>query len=864
MHTFFAATMFGFMYGAPWYAALPLIAVAALALAYLEAPLALWTVFGALVVAGLVSWPWLLAFLGVMAIFNLRPLRTALVSVPVMKVMKALKFLPVISDTERTALTAGTVWIDGDLFSGKPDWAKLVTQPYPDLTAEERAFLDGPCEEVCRMVDDWKVFQERDLPEPVWAFLKKEGFFGLIIPKEFGGKGFSASMNSAVVQKLSSRSGPLGITVMVPNSLGPAELLAHYGTDEQKQHYLPRLARGEEMPCFALTEPGAGSDAGAMSANGVVFEGEDGVLYVRLNWTKRYITLAAISTVLGLAFKLRDPDNHLGKGEDVGITCALIPSNTPGVELGRRHDPLGVPFYNCPTVGHDVVVKLDEVVIGGRAGIGVGWRMLMESLAAGRGISLPASSTAQAKMCARAVGAYAATRKQFGIAIGKFEGIQEALARVGINAYTLEAARRTTCGGLDAGAKPAVVTAIAKYNFTELARQSLTDAMDILGGKAISMGPRNPLAHAYMATPISITVEGANILTRTLIVFGQGAIRCHPFAWKEVQAVEANDGSAFDAAFFGHVGHVVRNLARSIVLSLSRGHLASSPVSGPAAQYYKKLSWASASFAITADMAMALLGGDLKRKESLTGRFADVFSWLYLGNAILRRFEAEGRQKEDIPFLHGSMQRCLAEIQKGFDGIYRNFDHKLAGVLLRGPVAFWSHLNPIGAGMTDKIAAKVADALQRPGAQRERLTPGIYIPTATDEALGQLEHALELCTVADAIERRLRDAVKKKRLTRKAQPALLQDAVQLGVITADERELLGRAEVARAAVVAVDDFTLESYLQRGLEPTEPMGKVSSKGTSTGASEAPGSSGAPGAAAEAAPPAVSPTSERAAG
>ena len=721
-----AFALFGFLHVAPWYALVPAVLLTALLLAFFEAPLALWTIAGAVLIAGLLSWPWLLGFLGVMAIFHVKALRRSLVSVPVMKTMKALKFLPVISETERTALTAGTVWIDGELFSGKPDWNRLVHEPYPDLTAEEREFLDGPCEEVCRMVDDWTVFQDRDLPEHVWEYLKKNGFFGLIIPKEYGGKGFTASMNSAVVSKLSSRSGPLGITVMVPNSLGPAELLAHYGTDEQKQHYLPRLADGREMPCFALTESGAGSDAGAMSSDGVIFEGDDGKLYVRLNWNKRYITLAAISTVVGLAFKLRDPENHLGQGEHLGITCALIPSNTPGIELGQRHDPLGVPFYNCPTTGTDVVAELDEVIIGGREGIGNGWRMLMESLAAGRGISLPASSTAQAKMCARVVGAYAAVRKQFGMPIGKFEGIQEAMARIGGNAYTLEAARRMTLGGLDAGAKPAVVTAIAKYNFTEMARASLQDAMDILGGKAISMGPRNPLAHAYMATPVSITVEGANILTRTLIVFGQGAIRCHPFAWDEVQAVEKNDGAAFDRAFFGHVGHVVRNASRAMLLSLTRGWMGASPVTGAAARYYRKLSWASASFAITADMAMALLGGDLKRKESLTGRFADVFSWLYLGNAVLRRFEAEGRPKEDLPFLHWSMQRCLAEIQIGFDGIYRNFDHKLAGWLIKGPIAFWSRFNTIGTGPSDKIGARVARALQKPGAQRDRLTNDMY------------------------------------------------------------------------------------------------------------------------------------------
>ncbi|MEL6904607.1 MAG: acyl-CoA dehydrogenase [Planctomycetota bacterium] len=812
----------GFLLALPWPWLVFALLGGALALGFLAAPLLAWTVFGAVLSLGLFGWKTLLVFAAVMAVFNVPALRRALVSGPVMKIMKALKFLPVISETERTALTAGTVWIDGELFSGKPDWNKLIHEPYPDLTDEERAFIDGPCEEVCRMTDDWQVHQERDLPEKVWQYLKNEGFFGLIIPKEYGGKGFSASMNSAVVSKLSSRSGPLGITVMVPNSLGPAELLTHYGTDEQKEHYLPRLARGEDMPCFALTEPGAGSDAGAMSANGVVFE-RDGDLWVRLNWKKRYITLAAISTLVGLAFRLRDPENHLGKGEDVGITCALIPSDTDGVVLGQRHDPLGVPFYNCPTEGHDVEVKLDDVVIGGRAGIGDGWKMLMECLAAGRGISLPASGTATAKMMMRVSGAYSAVRKQFGLPIGKFEGIEEALARIAGKTYVLEAARRTTCGGLDEGAKPAVVTAMAKYQFTELARETLNDTMDVLGGKAISMGPRNPVAHAYMATPISITVEGANILTRTLIIFGQGAIRCHPYAWKEVQAVEANDVPAFDAAFFGHIGHVVRNMSRSVVLSLTRGLAGETPVSGPAAQYYRKLSWASASFATMADLAMATLGGDLKRKEALTGRFADVFSWLYLGNATLRRFEAEGRPAEDLPFLHYSMQMCLANIQNGFDGIFRNFDVPVLGWFFRGPIATWSRLNSLGSGPRDETMHLVAQAMQRPGAQRDRMTTGMYVPTATDETVGQLEHALTVCTEADAVQRRIRDAVKKKKLQKKAPHVLVQDALKLGIVTPAEAELMERAEEARAAVVAVDSFTLDGYASRSSEPTVPMG-----------------------------------------
>ncbi|MGK0482773.1 MAG: acyl-CoA dehydrogenase [Planctomycetota bacterium] len=814
--------LLGFLHAVAWPWLILATLVGALTLGYVSAPILAWTAFGGVLALGLFSWPWVLAYAVIMAVFNLPKVRRLLVSAPVMKTMKALMFLPVISETERTALTAGTVWIDGELFSGKPDWNRTLSEPYPDLTEEERAFIDGPCEVVCRMTDDWKVFQDRDLPENVWQYLKDEGFFGLIIPKEYGGKGFSASMNSAVVQKLSSRSGPLGITVMVPNSLGPAELLTHYGTPTQKDHYLPRLANGTDIPCFALTEPNAGSDAGGMSASGEVFE-RDGEFWVRLNWDKRYITLAAVSTVLGLAFRLRDPENHLGKGEDCGITCALIPSKTEGIVLGKRHDPLGVPFFNCPTEGHAVEVKLDEVIIGGRAGIGQGWRMLMECLAAGRGISLPASAAASAKMMARIGGAYSAVRKQFGLPIGKFEGIEEALARVGGKAYILEAARRTTCGGLDGGAKPAVVTAIAKYSFTELARECVTDTMDILGGKAISMGPRNPIAHAYMATPISITVEGANILTRTLIIFGQGAIRCHPYAWDEVMAVEKNDSGAFDKAFFGHIGHVVRNMSRSVVLSATRGMFATAPVTGPAAGYYRKLSWASASFATMADMAMAMLGGDLKRREALTGRFADVFSNLYLANAVLRRFEAEGRKKEDVPYMHYAMQHCLAEIQRGFDGIFRNFNVPIFGWFFRYPIGFWSRMNSMGTGPGDKTMQQVAQAMQKPGEQRDRMTAGMYIPTALDETVGQMEHALTLCTEADSIQKRIKEAVKKKQLQKKA-PALLQaDALRLGIITSADADLIARAEEARHAVVAVDSFTLDEYDKRGLEPTVPMG-----------------------------------------
>lgn len=785
----------------------------ALGLGYKGAPLALWTIFAGVLLFGLGAplWLWLLC-LAPAVVFNVRPLRARLVSARILRLLVKLKFLPVISKTEREALEAGTVWADGELFSGSPDFTRLANEPYPGLTPEEQAFLDGPTEEVCRMTDDWDVAKRRDLPPEVWQYLKDNGFLGMIVPKEYGGLGFSASANSAVVAKLSSRSTTLAITVMVPNSLGPAELLAHYGTEEQKAHYLPRLASGEEMPAFALTEPGAGSDAGSMTSRGEVFKGPDGELYLRLDWNKRYITLASISTVLGLAFKLHDPENLLGQGEHLGITCALIPTDTPGVETGRRHDPLGVPFYNCPTTGERVVVPIDAI-IGGPEGAGKGWLMLMECLSAGRGISLPALSTAGVKMAARIAGAYASVRKQFGLSIGKFEGIEEPLARIGGNAYILEAARRYTCGALDGGAKPAVVTAMMKYTFTEACRDSVTDAMDILGGAGISLGPRNMLGRLYQSLPIGITVEGANILTRTLMVFGQGAIRCHPYAYKEMQAAAANDVTAFDAAFWAHVGHVARNGSRSVLLSLTRGRLAKSPVSGPAAPYYRKLAWSSASFALLADFAMAFLGGDLKRKETITGRFSDIFSWMYLGTAVLRRFEAEGRREADLPFFHWSMQHALGRIQAGFDGLFGNFDVPVLGALLRGPVALWSRLNPISTGPSDALGHRVAAALQVPGETRDALTSGIHIPTDEQEALGRLERAFRLCYDAEAVATKIKAAVRAKTLPKKRPAELIDEALKANVITALEAELVTKAEAAREDAIQVDAFTLEEYMR---------------------------------------------------
>lgn len=804
--------------GTPSWAAAAGVFLVLFVLGFTGAPLWAWALAGLVALVGFGAPLWAVgAFAVLAAVFLVRPIRRTL-SGAVMKAMEALDFLPVISETEQEAIDAGSVWVEGELFSGKPDAKRLVEQPYAGLAEEEQAFLDGPVEELCQMVDDWEVWQRRDLPPQVWQKLKDDRFFGLIVPKAYGGHGFSPSLNSAVVHKAASVSSTLGITVMVPNSLGPAELLSHFGTDAQKDHWLPKLATGEAIPSFALTEPGAGSDAGAISSHGVVFRGDDGELYLRLNWRKRYITLAAISDVLGLAFKLEDPDELLGKGQKLGITCALVPTDTEGVVLGQRHDPLGVPFWNCPTEGHDVVVKLEDAVIGGTAGAGRGWRMLMQSLAAGRGISLPASATAGVKQAGRVASAHALIRKQFGLSIGKFEGIEEPLARIGGWAYTMEAARRYTNGGLDQGAAPAVVTAMMKYNTTELFRKAVNDAMDILGGNAISRGPRNPLASAYIGLPVSITVEGANILTRTLMIFGQGAIRCHPYALREMQALMAGDVKAFDAAFWPHIGHVVRNTFRALGLSLTRGRLAGSPVGGVAAPYWRKLAWSSATFAVLADIAMGTLGGDLKRKEKLTGRFADVFSWMYLGTAVLRRFEAEGRRPEDVPFLHWSMQYAFAQIQDAFDGLFANLRVPGATWLFRGPIVAWSRFNRISALPSDAVGHKVAAAIQVPGEQRDRVFGGVFTTLDPDHTLGRFESAMRLAYEAEGVYGKVKDAIKRRELPRAHPAALLPQSVEAGVLTEAEADLLRRAEAARTDAIQVDAFTTEAYFESAVDP----------------------------------------------
>jgi len=708
--------------------------------------------------------------------------------------------LPLLSATEREALEAGDVWWEGKLFSGNPDWRELLAFAPARLSAEEQAFLAGPVEELCGMLDDWRINAEwRDLPKEVWAFLERHKFFGMIIPREYGGLGFSAFAHSEVVKRISTRSVAAAVTVMVPNSLGPGELLLRFGTEEQKRHYLPRLAEGREIPCFALTSEEAGSDASAMVDRGVVCYGEhDGrrVLGMRLTWSKRYITLAPVATLLGLAFKLFDPERLLGGQEALGITLALVPTRTPGVRIGRRHRPAMQAFQNGPTSGKDVFVPLDAV-IGGRAMVGAGWRMLMAALAAGRGISLPSLATASACLAARSTGAYARIREQFHVPVGKFEGVQERLGRIAGIAYELEAARRLTCAGLDQGHHPAVVSAIVKAHATYRMRTTVNDAMDIHGGKAIIDGPRNYLGNVYRAVPIGITVEGANDLTRNLIIFGQGAIRCHPYLLEELRALEDGDterGRArFDRAVVGHLRHFFASLGRALLRSWSGGLLAPSPAAGPMTCYFRRLGRYAAALAFTAEIAIATLGGTLKRKESLSARLGDVLSELYLLSAVLKRHADEGAPPEDRPLVEWCCETGFCRIETALDGFIRNFPVRPLAWLLRTVTLPWGVRRK---GPADQTTHRCAERLMEPGAVRDRLTPGVYVGPR-HEGLGHVEHAFALVHQVAPLRRKVRDAGHGNDW-----PA----AVVAGVLAPDEAARLAAADEAVRAAVAVDDF----------------------------------------------------------
>ena len=734
---------------------------------------------------------------------NLGFIRKALLTKPILTTFR--KIMPEMSQTEKDAIDAGTVWWDGEIFRGAPNWKKLHNIAAPRLSVEEQAFLDGPCEEVCAMFNDWQATHEdADMPEEVWKFLREHKFFAMIIKKEYGGLEFSAYAQSRVLQKLSGVSTVLSSTVGVPNSLGPGELLQHYGTQEQKDHYLPRLATGEEIPCFALTSPEAGSDAGAIPDTGIVCKGEfngEEIIGIKLNFNKRYITLAPIATVVGLAFKMYDPEGLIGDQKELGITAALLPRDTPGMEIGRRHFPLNVPFHNGPIRGTDVFIPLDYI-IGGQTMAGKGWRMLVECLSVGRAITLPSTSAGGAKTLALVTGAYSRIRRQFKLPIGKMEGVEEALARIGGNAYLMDSVTKMSTTGIDLGEKPSVISAIVKYHMTEKVRTSLNDSMDIHGGKGICLGPNNYLGRGYQGTPVAITVEGANILTRNMMIYGQGAIRCHPFVLEEMEAAHLSDKQEslrrFDKAVFGHIGFVASNFVRSLSYGLGGSVFTSTPVNDSTAVYYKQMTRFSSNLALMSDVAMGVLGGSLKRKERVSARLGDMLSYLYLGSAVLKRFEDEGRQAEDLPFVHWAMQDSLYKLQESQIALLENFGG--VGRLLR---AVMYPFGRIVKAPSDKLDHQVARLLMTPNAARERLGAGQFLaPTGLH---GQVEQVLRDIIAVEPLYDRICKAA-NQRFSFTQLDALAQRGLELGVINADEAALLERAEQGRLQVINVDDF----------------------------------------------------------
>ena len=754
-----------------------------------------------------------LSLVSLALLFSVRPLRRALISRRVFGTYK--RILPQMSDTEREALEAGTVWWDGELFRGNPDWNKLLAYPVPKLSAEEQAFMDHEVDRACSLVDDWQVTSELyDLPPEAWQYIKDKGFLGLIIPKRYGGLEFSAYAHSQIVTKLSTRCSALSVSVMVPNSLGPAELLLHYGTEAQKNHYLPRLAKGLEIPAFALTSPWAGSDAGSIPDVGIVcrglWQGKE-VLGMRVTWDKRYITLGPVCTILGLAFHMYDPDGLLGSRKHIGITCALVPRDTPGADIGRRHLPLNAMFMNGPTRGKDVFMPLDYV-IGGPAMVGQGWRMLMESLAAGRSISLPSSNTGMAQLTARTVGGYARVRSQFKMAIGRFEGVEEPLTRIGAYTYMMDAVRKMTAGAIDLGEKPSVVSAIAKYHVTELARKVVNDGMDIVGGKGICLGPSNFIGRAYQQLPIGITVEGANILTRSMILFGQGAIRCHPYVLKEMRSAYHPDAEQglrdFDEAFFGHAAYTIKHGFGALAKGFTGSHFVAVPenVAPETRRYYQQLTRFSSAFAFLADISMLTLGGELKRREKLSARLGDILSMLYLCSATLKRYESEGRQQADAPLLHWAMWDTMYQAQMAFDGVIANFPVRWIGRMLYRIVFPLGHPYDVPS---DRIGHQVAKLLIEPSASRDRLTAETYLPKVATEAVGAVELALLATIEAEPIEARIRAAEKSGVLADNPEANvrdLAHAAFAAGIVTAAEYAVLKRRNELRDIVIRVDDF----------------------------------------------------------
>ncbi|WP_373930006.1 acyl-CoA dehydrogenase FadE [Vibrio cyclitrophicus] len=771
-----------------------------------------------------------LCYLLAVAIFAVPTIRQTLVSQKALSLFK--KVLPAMSQTEKEALEAGTVWWEAELFKGKPEWKKLQNIADPKLSEAEQAFLDGPVNDVCEMVNDYQVTHElADLPSEVWQYLKDHKFFAMIIKKKYGGLEFSAYAQSLVLQKLTGVSSVLSSTVGVPNSLGPGELLQHYGTEEQRNHYLPRLAEGKEIPCFALTSPEAGSDAGSIPDYGIVCKGDwqgEEVLGMRLTWNKRYITLAPVATVLGLAFKLRDPDGLLGDKQDLGITCALIPTDLKGVEIGNRHFPLNVPFQNGPTQGDDLFVPID-FIIGGQKMAGQGWRMLVECLSVGRGITLPSNSTGGIKSAALATGAYARIRRQFKQPIGRMEGVEEPLARLAGNAYVMDAASNLTVAGIDLGEKPSVISAIVKYHCTHRGQRSIIDAMDIVGGKGICLGPSNFLARGYQGSPIAITVEGANILTRSMIIYGQGAIRCHPYVLNEMEAAYSESSDAldkFDSALAGHVSFTMSNLVRSLWFGLTDGRGSDAPTPSnktdkQTQRYYQQLNRYSANLALLSDISMAVLGGSLKRRERLSARLGDILSQLYLGSATLKRFESEGSHAEDLPLVHWGMQDSLRQTEVAIDEFLANFPNPVIGRLLRVVLMPFGRIR---RAPNDKLDSQVAHIIQTPSETRSRIGRGQYLEATEHNPVGKIEKALEVILQAEPLFDKVCKETHQKRAFLRLD-LVAQLGLEKGILTEKEAALLVSAEEHRLYTINVDDFSPEKLASKSQYPDQSIENV---------------------------------------
>ncbi len=801
-----------------------LVVAGAMLLAMREAPMWLWAAATAVATllwqSGLVQigeaqtgWSLLAAVawvpVAILVALSIPALRRSLVIEPAFHLVKGI--LPKVSDTEQQALDAGTVGFDAELFSGKPDWAKLKSVPPIVLTREEQAFLDGPTEELCRMIDDWHIrFNEKEIPDEIWTFVKRHGFLGMLISREHGGLGFSAQAQSLILGKIASRSPDVSTIVMVPNSLGPGELIEKYGTDEQKHHYLPRLARGEEVPCFSLTGPTSGSDAATMRDIGYVTRGQwkgRETVGIRLSWDKRYITLGPVATLVGLAFRLFDPENILGKGDDVGITVALIPADHPGVNIGRRHLPSGSAFPNGPNWGRDVFIPMDWI-IGGERMVGQGWRMLMECLAAGRAISLPSSGTAGAKAMLRVTTAYGRIRKQFGISVGRMEGIEEPLGRMVETAYSNEAARAATAAMVARGEKPSVISAIMKYQTTERMRRSVNDAMDIHGGRAICDGPTNYLQSAYQMVPVGITVEGANILTRTLITFAQGALRSHPFLYKEVQAAQNPDArrglADFETAFGGHIAFSLSNVSGALFHNVTGGLFGDVPENAyGTAEWYRQLWRQSRNFALVADLTVATLGGGLKTRQRLTGRMADALSELYFLACVLKRYEDDGKPAGDRLIVELCARNGLYRFQEALAGVIDNFPSLPARLLLKALVfPFGRHYKPA----SDRLATQVVRLACEPGEVRDRLTRHIHVSKDVNDPTGLLEVTLAKVIASEEAEKKLERAIRAGTIRRYHGIDWFADAVAKGVLTESEGQLLREVEKLVARVIAVDHF----------------------------------------------------------